>query len=92
MKSSPIKAIDIEKKLEKEFDKPAVEADVSNMEKLKSILDILGVNNKGINHIPKNEYASTMLDDIICGKFSVARSLSKNITEGINTLLCPGNQ
>ena len=68
-----------------------MEDDVSNMKKLKSVVDILGVNNKGINHIPKNGYASTVLDDVTCGKFRMARSLSKSITEWTNTLLCPGN-
>ena len=91
MRSSPIKVVDIDKELEKEFDKTAVEGDASKMEILKSILDILGVNNKGIKYIPKNDYASTVLDDVTCGRFRVVRSLSKSITEGINTLLCPGN-
>ena len=90
-RSSSIKDLGIDKELEKEFDKTVVESDVSNMENLKSILDVLGVNNKGINHIPTNGYASTMLDDVTCGKFRVERSLSKSTTEGINTILCPGN-
>ena len=61
------------------------------MEKLESMLDILGVTNKEINHIPKNVYMSTVLGDITCGRFSIVRSLSKCISEGINTHLRPGN-
>ena len=91
MRSSPIKDVDIDKELENEFDKTVVEGDVSNMEKLKSSVDILGVNNKGINHILKNGYESTVLDCVTCGKFRVTRSLSKSITKRRNTLLCPGN-
>ena len=91
MRSSPIKVVYIDKELEKEFDKTVVEGDVSNMEKLKIILDIFWVDNKEINHILKNWYASTVVDDVTCGKFRVARILLKSITEGINTLICPDN-
>ena len=91
MRSSPIKVVYIDKELEKEFDKTVVEGDASNMEKLKIILDIFWVDNKEINHILKNWYASTVVDDVTCGKFRVERSLSKSTTEGIKTILCPGN-
>jgi len=68
-----------------------VEGKFSNIEKLQSILDISGVTNKGINHVYKNMFTSTVLEDVTCGKFRVARSVSKIMIEGINTLLCPGN-
>ena len=54
-------------------------------------MDILGVTNKRVNFIPKNGFASTISEDITCGKFRVVRSLSKNIIEGTNILLCSGN-
>ena len=68
-----------------------MEGKVNNMVKLGSIFDILGVTKKRVNRIPKNGYTNVVLEDVTCVKFRVARSLSKPITKGINTLLCPGN-
>ena len=72
-RSSTTKTVDIDNELEKEFNKNAMKGEVSNMEKLENILNILRVTNKRIYYIPKNGYMSTVLEGITCGKFRVAR-------------------